>query len=179
MLKNKNVIIFLLKFFGAYFIMFILYSTYLNQNQQTDVFFSCAPITKDVADKSVWVVQMFGYDSYVEQSSHELSLTMYIKEKAVSRIIEGCNAVSIIILFVAFIIAFSSKFWRTFLYALFGSLLIYYVNIFRVAVIGIALYEYPENQDFLHEILFPAIIYGLVLILWFLWIRKFSKIKNV
>lgn len=178
MRKNKNVIIFLLKFFGTYFFLFVLYSGYLKNTQITEEGYSCAPVTKDVAYKSVKVIQFFGYDSYVVHSSNELSLVMYINEKPVSRVIEGCNSVSIIILFVSFIIAFSSTFWPTFLYAFFGSLLIYGVNIVRVAVIGIGLYEYPSHQMFLHEILFPAIIYGLVFVLWFVWVRKFSKVKS-
>ena len=178
MLKNKNVIIFLLKFFGAYFIMFALYSVYLGKSQITEGIFSCAPITKDVADKSVWIVERFGYDCNANQNSDELSLTMYINDKAVSRVIEGCNAVSIIILFAAFIIAFSNSFVLTLSYVLFGSLLIYVLNIFRVAIIGIGLYEFPEYKEFLHQILFPALIYGLVLVLWVLWVQNFSKVKR-
>ena len=178
MLRNKNVLIFLLKFFGVYFGLFALYSGYLSKHQVTEGILSCAPITQDVADKSVWIVQKLGYQCYAVQNSHELSLTVYIDEKPVSRIIEGCNSVSIIILFVAFIAAFSSRFLPTFLYAAFGSLLIYATNLFRIAVIDIALYEFPKHQKFLHELLFPAIIYGLVLLLWVVWVRNFSKVKR-
>lgn len=178
MLKNKNVIIFLLKFFGAYFIMFALYSVYLGRTQVTQGIFSCAPITKDVANKSVWVVEKFGYDCTAIQNTNELSLTMYINQKGVSRVIEGCNAVSIIILFAAFVFAFSNGFVITTAYVLFGSFLIYAFNIFRIAIVGIGLYEFSEYQDFLHEILFPAIIYGLVLVLWVIWVQNYSKVKR-
>lgn len=158
--------------------MFALYSLYLNQNQITEGAFSCAPITKDVAYKSVWVVERLGYECYAIQNVDELSLTMYINEKPVSRVIEGCNAVSIIILFVAFIVAFSSTFLATFSFAFLGSVLIYVINILRIAVVGIGLYEFPQYKEFLHEILFPALIYGLVLVLWVIWVRKFSKVKR-
>jgi len=40
------------------------------------------------------------------------------------------------------------------------------------------LYEFPDHQRFLHQLLFPAIIYGLVLVLWVLWVQKFSKVKR-
>ena len=158
--------------------MFALYSGYLNKTQVTEGIFSCAPITEDAANKSVWVVQRFGYDCVAIQNSDELSLTVYIDESPVARVIEGCNAISIIILFVAFIIAFSSGFLVTISYAILGSILIYAVNIFRIAIIGIALYEFPDHQRFLHQLLFPAIIYGLVLVLWVLWVQKFSKVKR-
>ena len=158
--------------------MFALYSGYLEKSQVKEGFFSCAPITEDVANKSVWVVQQFGYDCVAYQNSNELSLTVYIDERPVARVIEGCNSVSIIILFVAFILAFSSSFLATLSYIILGSVLIYAVNIFRIAIIGIALYEFPEQQRFLHQLLFPAIIYGLVLILWVIWVQKFSKVKR-
>lgn len=158
--------------------MFALYSGYLGEHQVTVGDYSCAPITEDAANKSVWVVQRMGYDSYAVQNSNELSLTVYINEKAVSRVIEGCNAVSIIILFIAFIIAFSSSFLATFSYAFIGSVIIYAVNILRIAIIGVALYKFPEQQQFFHQLLFPAIIYGLVLVLWVIWVQKFSKVKR-
>ena len=158
--------------------MFALYSGYLGKTQVAEGIFSCAPITKAVAHASVWVVEQFGYASEAIQNSGELSLTMYINETAVSRVIEGCNAVSIIVLFTAFIIAFSNRFVPTLFYVLFGSLLIYAINILRIAVIGIGLYEFPEYKEFLHEILFPALIYGLVLVLWVIWVQNYSKVKH-
>lgn len=158
--------------------MFALYSAYLGKTQITEGIFSCAPITKNVAEISVWMVEFLGYESKAIQNTYELSLTMYINEQAVSRVIEGCNAVSIIILFAAFIIAFSNRFFSTLAYVLFGSLIIYFLNIFRIAIIGIGLYEFPEYKMFLHEILFPALIYGLVLVLWVIWVQNYSKVKR-
>jgi len=117
-----------------------------------------------------------GYNSRIEQHTEEGSVKLFINDKFVARIIEGCNAISIIILFISFIVAFSSNFKTTFLFIVVGSLLIYFINIFGIAVISIALYQFPQYQYILHDVLFPLMIYGFTFLLWFFWIKKFSKI---
>lgn len=178
MRSNKLVVIFLIKFFGTYALLSFLYSLYLNDTQNTTDFFSCAPITKAVASQTANILNNVGYDTVIEQHPEELSIKLIIKGKYVSRVIEGCNAVSIIILFISFIVSFSTKIIPTTLYIIFGSFLIYCINIVRIALICIAIFEYPEYQDVLHDIVFPSIIYGTTFLLWFIWIQKFSKLKK-
>jgi exosortase family protein XrtF len=79
------------------------------------------------------------------------------------------------ILFVSFIVAFAQKFKKTLLYMLGGLALIYATNIIRIVLLSIALYQYPESSDFLHDIVFPGIIYGMVFLLWLFWVRAISK----
>ena len=95
--------------------------------------------------------------------------------KYLARIIEGCNAISVIILFASFIFAFSAKFKTTFLFILLGSALIFVLNILRIALLTIGLYYYPEYEEFLHNIVFPVVIYGVVFVLWIVWVIKFSS----
>lgn len=178
MQSNKTVIIFLLKFFSTYALLFFLYNAYLNKTQNIDAVFSCAPITKVVAEQTKYLLNIFNYNAEIEQSSNEISMLILVNNKYVARVIEGCNSISVIILFISFIIAFASGFKSTFFYIVFGSLLIYSINIFRIAVISIALYKYPDYEDVLHNIIFPAIIYGTTFLLWVLWVTKFSKIKK-
>ena len=146
---NKTVVLFLIKFFGTYLLLFLLYSFYLNRTQNE-----------------------------IAQDTETTALKLFINGKFTAFIVEGCNAISIIILFIAFIVAFAGKFKTTVLYILFGSLLIYFTNILRIAIISVALYEYPQYQNVLHEIIFPSIIYGMTFLLWFVWIRYFSTLKK-
>ena len=176
--SNKTVILFLIKFFGAYILLFLTYSFYLSKTQKTVGQFSCAPITKTVAAQTEFLLNSVGYNAEIEQHSEEVSVKLFMNDKFVARIIEGCNSISIIILFISFIIAFSSNFKATFLFIVVGSLLIYFLNIFRIAFISIALYKYPQYEYVLHDIIFPLIIYGITFLLWFLWIKKFSKLKG-
>lgn len=172
---NKTVVLFLLKFFGTYLLLFLGYSLYLNKMQSETDILTCAPITKTVAEQTQYLLTFFGYPTEIKQDTETLSIKLFINGEFTAFIVEGCNAISIIILFIAFIVAFAGKFKTTVLYILFGSLLIYFTNILRIAVISIALHQYPQYQNVLHEIVFPAIIYGITFLLWFAWIRNFSK----
>lgn len=176
---NKTVVLFLIKFFGTYLLLFLLYSFYLEKTQnETDSGFACAPITKTVAEQTQYLLTIFGYPTEIEQDTETLAVKLFINGDFTAFIVEGCNSISIIILFISFIIAFAGKLKTTVLYILFGSLLIYFTNIIRIVIISIALYKYPQYQQILHEIIFPSIIYGTTFLLWFIWIRKFSTLKK-
>jgi len=121
---------------------------------------------------------MLGYDAEIEQHSGELSIKFMLNGNYVSRIIEGCNSMSIIILFLSFIIAFSGNFINTFLFGLFGSVLIYIVNVLRIIALSILYHRFPEYQTVLHDLLFPSIIYGLTFVLWVTWVKFFSNLNR-
>ena len=121
---------------------------------------------------------MLGYDSEIEQHANELSIMFMIDGDFVSRIIEGCNSVSIIILFLSFIIAFSGSLLNTVLFGLFGSILIYVVNILRIIALSVLYHKFPEYQTMLHNLVFPSIIYGLTFILWVTWVKFFSNLNK-
>ncbi len=178
MKSNKTVVIFLLKFFGTYLLLFLIYAYYLNKTQNLTGEFSCAPITETVAKQTQFLLNTFGYDASIEQHTEEVSIKLIVNNKFVASIIEGCNSISIIILFISFIVAFASNFKTTALYILFGSLIIYFSNIVRIAIITIALFEYPKYQYILHDFIFPSIIYGITFLLWFIWVQKFSSLKK-
>lgn len=175
---NKTAVLFLIKFFGTYLLLFLLYSLYLNKTQSDTGIFTCAPITRTVAEQTQYLLNIFGYPTEIKQDTETLAVKLFINGKFTAFIVEGCNAISIIILFISFIIAFAGKFKTTVLYILFGSLLIYFTNIVRIAIISIALHKYPQYQNVLHEIIFPSIIYGITFLLWFVWIRNFSILKK-
>ena len=176
--KNRTIVVFLIKFFATYFILAGIYSIYLKQTQQKGDLFTCSPLTKTVANHVQITSQMLGYDAYVEQHTQELSMKFVLNGKYVSRIIEGCNSVSIIILFLSFIIAFSGSVKATILFGLFGSILIYFVNLLRIIALSILYYKFPKQQEYLHDLLFPAIIYGLTFILWITWVKFYSNISK-
>ena len=175
---NKLIVIFLIKFFGTYTVLFFLYSYYLAQNQVTTDPYSCAPVTISVAEQSKWLLNTVGYNAELQQHPDEVSIKMILNGYYISRVIEGCNSISIIILFIAFIVAFSNGILKTSMYIVAGSLLIYTVNIIRIAFINIAIYKFPEHLFLLHDLLFPAIIYGTTFLLWFVWVRYYSKLKG-
>jgi len=106
-----------------------------------------------------------------------MSVKLIVNNQYTARVIEGCNSISIIILFVAFIVAFSGPKRTTIIYAIIGSLIIYVINILRIAFLTAMLYQYPNQQMVLHNLVFPAIIYGTTFLLWVIWVQRFSHQK--
>lgn len=179
MKKRKTIIKFLIKFFVAYFLLLGAYSIYLKQTQHKGDVFSCAPITKTVAKHTQQLAELLGYNTRIEDHESELSIKFYVGEIYAARIVEGCNAISIIILFLSFIIAFSGSLKATIIFGVIGTFIIYSVNIVRVMALSMLMYKYPQYQEFLHGLLFPAVIYGTVFLLWIIWVNKFSYLKKI
>jgi exosortase family protein XrtF len=128
-----------------------------------------------VARQSADLIDVIGYHAQVLPHPDEPSMKLIINGKYLARVIEGCNSVSVIILFVSFIIAFSGNAKTTFLYILSGSVLIYVVNLLRIVVLSIGMYHYPWRREILHTVIFPGIIYGMVFLLWIIWVNRFSN----
>jgi exosortase family protein XrtF len=169
----KPFLLFLGKFLLTYLLLTFVYQSYLGQfdvnKNETDSF------TKLVARQTEDVLLFFNGDVKTKPNTKEPAVNLYYNQKPMARIIEGCNALSVIILFVSFIIAFSGKIKPTILYIILGSILIHILNVFRIAILCVLMYYYPEHQHFLHGVVFPLFIYGVVFILWIIWVNKFSK----
>ncbi|HEU4497575.1 MAG TPA: exosortase family protein XrtF [Flavobacterium sp.] len=165
--------VFLLKFFVAYGILIFLYQSYLGsfdgQNFETD------GITKQVASQTVHLLKAAGQDAYSIPHLKQACMKLYLNNLYIARIVEGCNAVSVMILFAAFVIAFKGKLKHTILFMLAGILIIHILNVTRIALLSVALFHYPEYEHVLHGVIFPLSIYGVVFGLWVLWVQKFSS----
>ncbi|MDO3693521.1 exosortase family protein XrtF [Wenyingzhuangia sp. chi5] len=177
-MKNKKIWWFLLRFFGTYFLLFLGYSFFLLSTQSKAPNFKSDPITQHVAKSTEWMLNIWGAKAHVEQHSTELSLKLFMEDNYVARVIEGCNSMSIIILFVAFVVAFRGAWKKTFLFAFVGGITIYFVNIFRIALLSYGMVYFKQYEMILHDLLFPAFIYGYVFLLWVIWVNRFSNLKK-
>ena len=174
--QYKPVIKFITTFLLVYGVLSFAYSYYLNVSKGT-VYYPDY-ITNLVANQSEILLDSFGYDSQVLPHPNEPSMKLLVNGKYIARVIEGCNGTSVIILFIAFVVAFAGRAKTTFFYILSGSVLIYTVNLFRIVILAIGLYHYPWRKEILHSVIFPGMIYGMVFILWMFWVNRFSKIKK-
>ncbi|HLV38299.1 exosortase family protein XrtF [Xanthomarina sp.] len=172
-LKYKTVIKFILTFLLVYAVLTFSYKLYL-QYGSSETYYPDY-MTNLVARQSKELLETLGYDAQVIPHPKEASMKLIINNKFVARVIEGCNSVSVIILFASFIVAFAGKFKTTFFYLLAGSVLIYIANLVRVVILSVGLYHYPWRKDILHPVIFPAIIYGMVCLLWLFWVNRFSN----
>jgi len=170
--KYKSVIRFILTFLVVYGVLSISYKLYLDYSEGSKYYPDY--FTNLVANQSVSLLETVGYNAQVAPHSNEASMKLIINKKFVARVIEGCNSISVIILFVSFIVAFAGRWRTTLFYALAGSVLIYIVNLFRVVILSIGLYHYPWRKEILHAVIFPLIIYGMVFLLWMFWVNRFA-----
>jgi exosortase family protein XrtF len=171
--KYKSVVHFVVLFLGTYLVLTLLYALYLEQSKGSH--YPPDFVTNLVAKQSSTLVNSFGYQAQVVPHEAQPTMKLFVEGTYLARIIEGCNAISIIILFIAFIIAFAQNFKKTALFILAGAVLIYAVNIVRITILAVALYEYPAYENVLHSVVFPGIIYGMVFLLWMLWVRMLTK----
>lgn len=156
-----------------YSVLTIGYNSYLNLSDGSK--FYPDYVTNLVAKQTNTILNGLGYDANVIQHPNEPSMKIMMNGKFVARVIEGCNAVSIIILFISFIVAFAGKFKTTFIYCFAGSIIIYAFNLIRIVILSVGLYHYPWRREILHTVIFPLLIYGTVFLLWMFWVNRFSK----
>lgn len=174
--KYKGVVRFVLLFLGTYLLLSFGYSIYLKASEGG--FYHPDFVTHLVAKQSTSILLGFGIDAEIVAHKTKPQMVLKINKKYLASIIEGCNSISVIILFVAFIVAFAEKIKKTLLFILAGAVLIYGVNIIRIVILSIALSKYPEHEKILHGVVFPAIIYGMVFLLWMIWVRNLIPKKD-
>ncbi len=172
MLKDlKPTLIIFARFIIVYIVLLVAYQIYLNMYKN-----DLDPISKMVGGQSCSIQGWVGFPSQmVDQPQYQTSW-FYTLDKYTSRMVEGCNAISVMILFLAFVFAFY-KGLKTFVFAIIGLVILHLMNISRIAGLNLIFYQYPQYSKIAHDYFFPAIIYGTVVLLWLVWI-KFFALKN-
>lgn len=175
----RPVIYFILTFLSVYFVLTFSYKIYLDLSDGTKYYPDY--ITNLTARQSEVLIDAIGYEADILPHPDEPSMKLIINGKYVARVIEGCNSISIIILFISFIVAFRDTAKKTLIYLLAGSALIYSVNLIRIVILSVGLFHYPWRREILHTVIFPLIIYGMVFLLWMFWVRRFtiSRLRDV
>lgn len=164
-------------FFVLYGSLSFLYNQYLSlyQNQE----YPLDPFTESISYQVKKTGNAIGADIDVFKFKGEKWTRMVFNKEYVARIVEGCNAISVMFLFVSFVIAFAREFRKTLAFVLIGVLLIHLLNIVRIVALGYFLYHKPEQSHLYHGVLFPLVIYGFVFLLWIIWVTKYSGFTAV
>jgi exosortase family protein XrtF len=157
-------------FGGIYILLSLLYYGYKSQ-EWTGANYP-DPVTSQVSYQTKELLQLLGYPARIENTVKLPSINLIYQGRVLYRVIEGCNAVSVMILFLAFVLAFAKAWKKTVLFSLIGMAAIYLVNLFRLVLLAIIFIDYPEYSHIAHDFVFPAIIYGMTILLWLYWIRK-------
>lgn len=173
MLKDfKPILGILLRFIAIYLVLVFGYQTYLNHFAK----WGLDPYSRMIAEQIRSIQNALHYPTQLYNDVPNEQVWFYVKNLYVSRMVEGCNAISIVILFMSFTFAFYKKYY-TFIFVILGFLVLYMMNIFRILVLNIIVSDYPDYSKPAHDYFFPAAIYGSVVLLWGIWIKYFALRK--
>ncbi|KUJ51557.1 exosortase family protein XrtF [Chryseobacterium sp. JAH] len=173
MLKDfKPVLGILLRFIIIYVVLLLAYQFYLNSFSALGL----DPFSRMIVEHVMFLQNKLNFPTLLYDDVANEQVYYYVKNKYVTRMVEGCNAISVMILFLSFVFAFF-KGTKTFVFAVAGLVALYAMNVLRIVGLNIVTRDYPQYNKIAHDYLFPAVIYGSVVILWLIWI-KFFALKN-
>lgn len=173
MLKDFGPILKILgRFILIYIILLGVYQYYLSVSS-ADGLDGYSTMVANVANQFQEAV---GYSSSLLPDPSYQQAYFLIEGRKVTRMVEGCNAISVMILFTAFVFAFY-KGKKTLVYIMVSLLILFIMNIVRISTFNIVKFTRPEYGKMFHDYIFPSIIYGTVVVLWLVWVQ-FFVLKN-
>lgn len=165
----KPTLYILIRFIVIYLILLAIYQYYLNYFSGTGL----DPYSRMITEQVGRIQNYIGYSTQFYDDIKGEQVYFYIKNDYRTRMVEGCNAISVMILFVSFIFAFY-KGMKTFIFVVTSLILLYIMNLLRIVGLNIVMTDYKEYGKISHDIVFPAFIYGTVVFLWVIWMKFFA-----
>lgn len=168
MLKDfKYSFLFLGKFLAVYFCGNLLYGLYIDSFKN-----SPDPITYWVTNQTSQIQRQCNVPSSIQVNEGKKSISMRYDGKGAINVFEGCNGINVMIVFVAFMVAFGGPIKQWLWYVPFGLLMIHLFNLLRI----ILLYAVAQNNSpyfyYVHKYFFTAALYLVVMGLWIIWVAK-------
>ena len=111
-----------------------------------------------------------GYNAHAIPNPDGPTVRMMSGDQIILNVFEGCNGLNVIIVFLAFILAFGGSVRKMFWFIPVGLLAIHAFNLGRIMLLYFLSYTGSNYFHYFHKYLFTAVIYGAVFFLWWLWI---------
>jgi exosortase family protein XrtF len=166
----KQIVIFLAKFVGIYLIGNILYGLFIEYYYPGP-----DPITLWTSRNVAFILKLLQEPIFLFTETASPYVSFLRGSASVIRVFEGCNGINVAIVYIAFLFAFKGSLKQTLVFLLLGLLVIYVSNLVRVSLLyGVAI-RFPSTLYFFHKYLFTGILYLVVFILWYLWIRQIKS----
>lgn len=180
---NKAAILFVVKLLFLYFLfsqgnLFMnsviseggkFYSAFISENFNYIQGLRTALITP-----AVWIIKLFGFYAIFNQSD------VMVVDGPLLRVNYSCLGLGVMSFFTAFVIAFPAKLKAKVRLFVIGTLMIYVLNVGRIAGLGIFLGFFKSQRDnftYHHEI-FNIIVYICIFLLLYLYIRKNTTVVS-
>lgn len=157
---NSPVIKFIAKALVIFILWYLLYELWLLPDGSLDRWLSL-----NIIGTSAGIIEFFGYDVFT------VNRIIGIGEYPGIEIVNGCNGIAAMGLFLGFIIAYPGDWKNKASFCLAGIGIIYLVNILRVITLTITQVKWPEFFDFTHDYSTTAIFYIVIFVLWMVWVN--------
>lgn len=149
---------FILKVFVIYIIWYVVYELWILPSGIID-----DPLSRNIASISAGILSFFGESVFYFDRVVGLSGTPGIE------IVDGCNGIAAIGLFLGFIFAYPGAWVPRLLFSVFGIAVIYITNVVRTVTLSYIQAYWPQAFDFTHDYSTTAIFYIIIFILWVIW----------
>jgi exosortase family protein XrtF len=166
----KPALIFLAKFLAVYILGNLLYGFFIEAYDNVP-----DPITRVVTIQSAKVLDAIGYDASTEDHPSAAKVMLKNESLVVINVFEGCNGINVIIVFMAFLIAYSKPTRQMLIFSIVGVLIIHIFNLGRIAYLFDLAFDNAKSFYYYHKYFFTASLYAVVFALWTLWVLRFAK----
>ena len=165
-------ILFLAKFVGIYLVGNFLYGLYITSYDPAP-----DPVTHWITDQTAIVLTTCGWQSSIEDTPNKPTTKLIYDNESILAVYEGCNGINVMIIFVAFLIAFGPYTKQLLWFIPAGLLIIHLINLTRITLLFLVSIYQKNYMYFMHKYFFTAILYVAVFILWVWWVRRYTYKK--
>lgn len=156
--KNNPTYLFALKGVLIYIVWYIFYDLWILPAGKVDEYLSL-----NIIDVSAGILSTMGFNVFTAFR------IIGLDEAAGIEIVNGCNGLSAIGLFIGFIIAYPGNNTKRIFFLFTGIGVIYLVNVIRVVVLAITQIYWADFFHFTHDYSTTAIFYIVIFIMWIIW----------
>lgn len=156
---------FLLTAAGLYVLWLVVYEGYVLPNGWLD-----HTLCVNLASVGAGLLRLVGFKSWAAADSSVVMLN------GAPAVVVGtpCDGMALYALFAGFVLALPGP-WRPKLWFVpLGILVIYLLNIIRIAMLAINFYYYHSTVDFNHHYTFTFVVYGFIGAMWMWWARHYG-----
>lgn len=133
----------------------------------------------NIVEISNFWLNSFGIPSYIDVESDHIMLLKDTGYNAGVWVGDNCNGFKLFSIFSIFLLAYPGSSWSKLWYIPLGIILIHLANIVRIMALFIISDHHPEWLDFNHLYTFTAFVYGVIFLLWIVWIKRYgTKLNN-
>lgn len=170
--EYRESIVFLVKYVVLYVLLNTLYGLYIQHYRPEP-----DPVTILVTRHTASFLSLFDDDISSAVVDKSANVPILKAARVVVEVYEGCNSINVMIVYVAFLVAFRGPLNAFLVYLGGGLFLVYVINILRVSALYSVALHFPDQLYFFHKFFFTGMIYAVVFLLWFLWVRQVKAWK--